>query len=113
MKKLKTLSAVFAAVVASLNIANAADEPVSYKTEDSKAPMVFFIKDITEKGLVNIYDKLEFTPEGKVGVKISTGEPPRSNYLRPELIKDLVQKVQLSVILLIMALDLKLRFIMR
>lgn len=87
MKKLKTLSAVFAAVVASLNIANAADEPVSYKTEDSKAPMVFFTKDITEKGLVNIYDKLEFTPEGKVGVKISTGEPPRSNYLRLNLLK--------------------------
>ncbi len=98
MKKLKTLSAVFAAVVASLNIANAADEPVSYKTEDSKAPMVFFTKDITAKGLVNIYDKLEFTPEGKVGVKISTGEPPRSNYLRPELIKDLVQKVHGDII---------------
>ena len=36
--------------------------------------------------------------KGKVGVKISTGEPPASNYLRPELIKNLVQSVKGTIV---------------
>ena len=42
---------------------------------------------------MEIYEKLGWTPSGKTAVKISTGEPPASNYLRPELIGDLVKKV--------------------
>ena len=37
-------------------------------------------------------------PEGKTAVKISTGEPPASNYLRPELIGDLVKKVNGTIV---------------
>ncbi|MBP5212680.1 MAG: DUF362 domain-containing protein, partial [Pyramidobacter sp.] len=33
------------------------------------------------------------TPSGAVGVKLSTGEPPASNYLRPALVKNGVQLV--------------------
>lgn len=40
---------------------------------------------------MKIYDALGWMPEGKTAVKISTGEPPASNYLRPELIGDLHQ----------------------
>ena len=39
-----------------------------------------------------------WSPEGKAGVKINTGEPPASNYLRPELIKDLVQAVDGTIV---------------
>ena len=63
-------------------------------TSESSAPVsstVFFTSDISAQGLVHIYEQLGWQPEGKVAVKISTGEPPASNYLRPELIKDLVQ----------------------
>ena len=59
----------------------------------SDSPVVYFTSDISAKGLVTIYDALGWTPEGKTAVKISTGEPPASNYLRPELIADLVGKV--------------------
>lgn len=38
------------------------------------------------------------TQAGKVAVKLSTGEPPASNYLRPELIKDLVQSVEGTIV---------------
>jgi Uncharacterized Fe-S center protein len=31
-------------------------------------------------------------------VKLSTGEPPNSNYLKPELIKDLVQSVNGTIV---------------
>ena len=61
-------------------------------------PVVYFTKDITADSLVKIYEKLGWIPTGKVGVKISTGEPPRSNYLRADLIGDLVKKVNGTII---------------
>ncbi|MCH5213327.1 MAG: DUF362 domain-containing protein [Oscillospiraceae bacterium] len=54
--------------------------------------------DITPEALVEIYNMLDFTLEGNVAVKMSTGEPPNSNYLRPELIKDLVQSVNGTIV---------------
>lgn len=36
-----------------------------------------------------VYKALNWTPTGKVAVKLSAGEPPASNYLRPELIHDI------------------------
>ena len=54
---------------------------------------VYFTKDITPESLVKIYEALGVEPNGKVAVKISTGESSESYNLSPELIKDLVQKV--------------------
>jgi uncharacterized Fe-S center protein len=54
---------------------------------------VYFTKEITPKGLMNVYKALNAEPKGRIAIKLSTGEPPRSNYLRPELIKDLVQSL--------------------
>ncbi|WP_367401711.1 DUF362 domain-containing protein [Lacrimispora indolis] len=47
---------------------------------------------------MKVYEQLNWTPEGKVAVKLSTGEPPASNYLEPELIKDLVQSVNGTIV---------------
>ena len=60
--------------------------------DTSGAQTVYFTSDISAEGLVRIYEALGWTPEGNVAVKISTGEPPASNYLRPELIGDLVKE---------------------
>lgn len=54
---------------------------------------VYFTPLITSNSLVEIYSSLERILTGKVAVKMSTGEPPASNYLRPELIGDLVQQL--------------------
>ena len=62
------------------------------------SPVVYFTSDISAEGLVKIYEALNWTPEGKTAVKISTGEPPASNYLRPELIGDLVKKVNGTIV---------------
>lgn len=43
--------------------------------------------------MVEIYNVLRWFPTGNVAVKLSAGEPPASNYLRPELIVDLVKLV--------------------
>ena len=59
---------------------------------------VYFTPDISAAGLVKIYEQLGWQPSGNVAVKISTGEPPASNYLRPELIGDLVQMLSGTIV---------------
>ncbi len=61
-------------------------------------PKVYFTKEITPASLVKIFEKLNVPLEGKVAVKISTGEAGNTNYLKPELIKDLVQKVNGTIV---------------
>ncbi len=54
---------------------------------------VYMTTDISAEGLVRVYEALGVEATGKVAVKISTGEPGGKNYLKPALIKNLVQKV--------------------
>ena len=61
-------------------------------------PKVYMTTDISPEGLMAAYNALDWTPEGNVGVKLSTGEPPASNYLKPELIKDLVQTLKGTIV---------------
>ena len=65
---------------------------------DEAASTVYFTSDISAEGLVKLYETLNWTPSGKTAVKISTGEPPASNYLRPELIGQLIQKVDGTIV---------------
>ena len=58
-----------------------------------KRPEVYLTREITPASLVKIYEQLGVPAEGRVGVKISLGEPGNPNYLKPELIKDLVRLV--------------------
>ena len=68
------------------------------ETAEAAAPVVYFTSDISPEGLVAVYKALNWEPSGKVAVKLSTGEPPYSNYLCPELIKDLVQEVDGTIV---------------
>ena len=54
---------------------------------------VYFTKDISASSLIKMFDVLGKKLNGKVGVKISTGEKGNNNYLNPKLIKDLVSYV--------------------
>ncbi len=67
-------------------------------TSSKDTPIVYFTSDISAEGLVKIYEALNWMPDGNVAVKISTGEPPASNYLRPELIGDLIKKVDGTIV---------------
>lgn len=51
---------------------------------------VYFTKDITPESLVKVFQALGVEPTGSVAIKISTGEGPKSNYLKPEFIVGLV-----------------------
>ncbi len=69
----------------------------SAPSEDS-LPTVYMTTEITPESLVEVYNAIGFEPEGNVAVKMSTGEPPNSNYLRPELIGDLIQNVNGTIV---------------
>lgn len=71
---------------------------LEHLTESEDAPAVYYLSDITPEAIVKIYNALEWSPTGKVAVKLSTGEPPASNYLQPELIADLVQLVNGTIV---------------
>jgi uncharacterized Fe-S center protein len=64
------------------------------RVESGNRSKVFFTADISPAGMMAVYNALEQKPGGRVAIKLSIGEPPNSNYLRPELIKDLVQSVK-------------------
>lgn len=59
---------------------------------------VYFTSEITPEALNRIYDALGVDLPGKVAVKISTGEAGNPNYLKPELIKDLVQRLHGTIV---------------
>ncbi len=68
------------------------------EVNDPSAPVVYFTRDISPEGLVRAYKALGWKPQGKVGVKISTGESAKTNHLRPALIKNLVQMVNGTIV---------------
>ncbi|MBR3163248.1 MAG: DUF362 domain-containing protein [Clostridia bacterium] len=59
---------------------------------------VYFTKEITPESLVKIYEAVGKSLPGNVGIKISTGEPGGHNYLKPELIKDIVSKLNGTIV---------------
>lgn len=71
---------------------------LAHLTEDESAPVVYYTKDISPEALVKMYELLPDLPEGKIAVKISTGESEKSNHLRPEFIKDLVDEADGTII---------------
>lgn len=59
---------------------------------------VYFTKEITSESLIKIYEKLGVNLQGKIGIKISTGEPGGNNYLKPALINGLINKLNAIII---------------
>lgn len=73
----------------------AAPEP---DADENRKPVVYMTKEITPEALVRIYDALGVVPDGRVAVKISTGEPGGHNFLQPQLIEGLVKKVNGTIV---------------
>ena len=59
---------------------------------------VYFTKEITPESLVKIYEALGVKLEGKIAVKLHSGEEGNQNYLRPEFAKAIVEKVNGTVV---------------
>lgn len=59
---------------------------------------VYFIKDITPHNLVKIYEALGKKLEGKVAVKLHSGEDGNQNYVKPEFVKEIIDYVHGTVV---------------
>ena len=59
---------------------------------------VYFTKEITPESLVKIYKALGVEAKGRVAVKISTGEGGNTHYLKPTLIRNLVDEVNGTIV---------------
>ena len=59
---------------------------------------VYFTKEITPESVVRLYDTLGVKLNGKVAVKLHSGEEGNQNYLRPEFVKNIVKHVNGTVV---------------
>ena len=59
---------------------------------------VYYTKNITPESLINIYEALGVRLEGKVGVKVSTGEAGSRGYLKSDLIGPFVKMLNGTIL---------------
>lgn len=59
---------------------------------------VYFTKEITPESIVKMYETLGINLPGKVAVKMHSGEHGNQNYLRPEFVKPMVEKLDGTVV---------------
>lgn len=93
---------MFAIIFASSGCAQAQTNQKPSQSETSPTeenlPKVYLYKEISSENLVKIYEALGRKAKGRVAVKVSTGEPGGHNFLQPALIKNLVQKVNGTIV---------------
>lgn len=70
----------------------------TYNTDYPMAAKVYFTRDISPAGLMRVYEALNARPQGKVAVKLSSGEGGNKHYLQPALIKDLVHELDGTIV---------------
>lgn len=59
---------------------------------------VYFTKDLTPEGLIKIYDDLGKDLKGKVAIKLHSGEEGNQNYVKPEFVKPLIDRLGGTVV---------------
>ncbi|WP_236023601.1 DUF362 domain-containing protein [Bifidobacterium miconis] len=70
----------------------------TYQTDYPMASKVYFTRDISPAGLMRVYRALGARPQGKVAVKLSSGEGGNKHYLQPSLIADLVHELDGTIV---------------
>lgn len=83
MKRMRMMAAAFAMMISAVAIGQS---------------KVYMTKDISPEALVKIYQALGREANGRVAVKISTGEDGGNNYLKPTLIRQLVETVNGTIV---------------
>lgn len=85
----------FAVILAALTLSSCVSKAAQQQEADNnqELPTVYVTREISPESLIRIYEALGRKAEGRVAVKISTGEKGNPNHLKPELIGDLVKLV--------------------
>lgn len=98
MKKIILGIAALAAVILTSSCGAAQKKSAADAAASADAPVVYVTRDITPESLLKIYKALGRKAEGRVAVKISTGESEETGYLRPDFIKPLVDEVHGTIV---------------
>lgn len=59
---------------------------------------VYYTNKISPENLINIYERLGIKLKGKVAIKLHSGEQGNQNYLRPEFVKSIIEKIKGTVV---------------
>lgn len=94
---------IFAVMAAGLLLSSCGAKTEAAQAADTVADTtevstVYYIRDITPENLVKIYKALGRTAEGRVAVKMSTGESNKSHQLDPALIKPLIDELGATIV---------------
>ncbi|MCQ2147316.1 MAG: DUF362 domain-containing protein [Bacteroidales bacterium] len=96
MKNRFFLTGVAALVLSILSSCGGASNVKTVKEEDNNSgssSIVYVTRDISAESIVKMYHALERPATGKVALKISTGESEETGYLRPEMLKPIIDDV--------------------
>ena len=59
---------------------------------------VYFTKEITPQSVIKVYEKLGIKLPGNVAVKLHSGEKGNQNYIKPDFVKAIVERVNGTVV---------------
>ncbi|MDE6177506.1 MAG: DUF362 domain-containing protein, partial [Paramuribaculum sp.] len=87
---------ILATIIASATVIagctqNKTDNKMDNASMPSDTAIVYMTKEISSEAIVRLYNALGRKAQGKVAIKISTGEPGGHNFLQPSLIAGLVK----------------------
>lgn len=68
------------------------DKYIPYDQRTGPESIVYFTRDLSEKGLEKIYDKVKENIDGKIALKVHTGEPKGPNIIPRPWVKNLLEK---------------------
>ena len=85
-KILTTIASAF--IVVLLSVSCFAEQPST----------VYFTKDVSGQGVLKVFDKIKAGVTGSVAVKVHFGEDGNTNYLRPEWVKPLAEKLKATLV---------------
>lgn len=59
---------------------------------------VYFTRDLTPEAMLRLYDVLGVQLSGRVAVKLHSGEPGNQNFIRPDFMKPMIDKVEGTIV---------------
>lgn len=88
------LKSIFLLALVALSVMTGYAQKAKTEQKDNKPAVVYFCSEITPENILKLYNALGVDLKGNVGLKVHFGEPGNQNFLNPDLLKPLVEKVK-------------------
>ena len=88
------LKSIFLLALVALSVMTGYAQKATTEPQGEKVAVVYFCSEITPENILKLYNALGVEQKGNVGLKVHFGEPGNQNFLSPDLLKPLVEKVK-------------------